>query len=78
MRRWKRLFRDETILTVAGLILFFWFAGSCTLVTGLTYARRKGLVPASPRDIEDVWVLPLIVTVVWTPVLIWRVWKVLK
>ena len=81
----KRFFRDPAVMTVTVLLLVFWFFSTCTAVTGMTMANRSGVVGrryathwvhATEAEMRDVWQLPIILTVVWLPILAWRVWKV--
>ena len=81
----KRFLRDEVILTVTGMVLVFWIFSTCTAVTGYTMADRSGRVGgrfsnthwtrATDKEMRDVWQLPLILTVVWVPIIVWRAWK---
>jgi hypothetical protein len=74
---WRRLVRDEFILAFGALVLIAWLAAAFTLVTGLTFYGRRltNLRRATPAQIETVWHVPALVTVLCTPVLICRVWK---
>ena len=75
----KRFLRDEAILTVTGMVLVFWIFSTCTAVTGYTMADRSGRVGgrfsnthwtrATDKEMRDVWQLPIILTVVWVPIM---------
>ena len=74
---WRRFLRDEFILAFGALILIAWLAAGFTLATGLTFYGRRltKLRPATSAEIERVWHVPALITVLCTPILIWRVWK---
>lgn len=77
---WRRFATDEFILAFGALVLIAWLAAAFTLATGLTFHGRRltRLRRATPAQIETVWHVPALITVLCTPVLVWRVWKLRK
>ena len=79
----KRLLRDEVVLTVTGLLVLFFIFSTCTAMTGYTMANRSHRIPtrslhwvrATDAEMRDVWQLPIILTIVWTPIVVWRAWR---
>jgi hypothetical protein len=75
---WRKFVHDEFILAFGALVLIAWLAAAFTTVTGLTFHGRRltKLRRATAAEIQRVWHVPALVTVLCTPILIWRVWKV--
>lgn len=69
------MIRDEVVLTVTALLVMMLFFATCTAVTGFSFSRKHWLYKVSAAERRDVWQLPVIVAVSWTPIILWRAWQ---
>jgi hypothetical protein len=67
----NKVLRDRIAQSTFLMILLVWGFSACSAVTGVWFSRR-GLRHLSPNEIKDFWQLPLLLTVCWTPIILWR------
>ncbi|HEY8182898.1 MAG TPA: hypothetical protein VII32_11705 [Thermoanaerobaculia bacterium] len=72
----KKLLRDRVVRTTLYLILLMWGFSTCSAVTGVWFDRRWNVHHLSPAEIRDVWYLPILMTIVWTPIIVWRAFAI--
>ena len=69
----KKLLGDRVVLTTFSMILLTWGFSTCSAVTGVWLTRRPfGIHHLSPSEIKDFWHLPLLLTILWSPIIVWR------
>jgi hypothetical protein len=73
----NKLLRDRIAQSTFLMILLMWGFSACSAVTGVWFSRR-GLRHLSPDEIKGFWQLPLLLTVCWTPIILWRAFATLR
>ena len=69
----KKLLTDRVVVTTFLMTLAMWGCATCSAVTGVWFSRRGPFIRhMSPAEMRDVWQLPIILTIVWTPIILWR------
>jgi hypothetical protein len=74
----KRLLRDRVVQTTFYMILLTWGFSACSAVTGVWLSRRHVLHHLSAEEIKHVWQLPILLTILWTPIILWRASRILR
>jgi hypothetical protein len=74
----KKLLSDKVVQITLMMILLTWGFSTCSAVTGVWFGKRAGLQHLTPSQMKDVWGLPILMTIVWTPIILWRAWAVLR
>jgi hypothetical protein len=55
-----------------------WGFSTCSAMSGVWFSKKAGIQHLSPKEIKDFWQLPLLLTILWTPIILWRAWTVLR
>jgi hypothetical protein len=74
----NKLLGDKVVRTTFYLILLTWGFAACSAVTGVWFSKRSGMHHLSPSEMKDVWYLPILLTIVWTPIILWRAAMILR
>lgn len=72
----RELLRDGVAQMTAFLIVLVWGFSACARATGVMFDRRAGFYHLSAEQLRDVWHLPILLTILWTPIILFRAWRV--
>src|SRR4051812_10778676 len=68
----KKLLGDKVVQGTFSMILIAWGVSACSAMTGVMFTRRGPIRHLSASEIRDWWHLPVLLTIVWTPIILWR------
>ncbi len=72
----KKLLGDKVVLTTLGMTLLIWGFSTCSAVTGVWFRKKAGIQHLSPKELKDIWQIPILLTILWTPIILWRAWRI--